>query len=85
MKILSVNDVVERLPFHKSFIYDLIKRGELPAKKAGKSKGIIILEEDLEEWIRNLPSASQEGEPVKHSKEITLLTGGHPEDMRQRP
>ena len=50
-RYLTIKDVAEQLGLHKTTIYRLVKKGELPAFKVGNQwrfdKNI------LEEWIRN--------------------------------
>lgn len=50
---LTVNEALERAPFGKNSLYLAINSGALPARKFGRRT--IILEEDLENYIRALP------------------------------
>ena len=58
MKTISVKQAAEMTGCSKSFIYKLINEGLLPAKKIGRK--IVVLEEELNTWIADLPSAKGE-------------------------
>jgi len=62
MTLLTVKQVADRLPYARSTVYDMIKRGEIPARRGGDGRGkIVVIEDELDEWIRNLPVAGQRG------------------------
>ena len=76
MNLLTVKDVINRTPFSKSYIYDLITKGELPAHRVGKGKGrIVVLEDEFDAWLRNLPPASERGEVYGLSTTIVKIGG----------
>lgn len=47
--LLTVREVAELLKVNRNYVYNLIKKNELPAKRIGSIK---ILKEDLEEFIK---------------------------------
>ena len=49
----DISDVVRKGPVGRTKIYEEINAGRLTARKMGKRT--IILREDFEEWLRNLP------------------------------
>jgi len=50
---VSIPDAVKASGRSRTALYDALKRGDLPAKKAGKRT--LILVADLEEYLANLP------------------------------
>lgn len=70
MKILSVKQVAEKLNTAEITIRRYISRGDLPAHRMGiEGSRILIYEDELDEWLGRR-------EPVKHSREMTVLEGG---------
>ena len=47
--LLKVEDVAERLAVQKGYVYDLIRRGELPSVRFGKN--VRVEQETLSKWI----------------------------------
>ena len=73
MTLLTVKQVADRLPYGRSTVYDMIRRGELPAHRGGDGRGkIVVFEEELEEWIRSIPSAGGKGEIHELPASISL-------------
>jgi excisionase family DNA binding protein len=52
---LTIKQSVEAAGVRKTYLYEAIKRRELPARKAGRRT--LILHTDLQAWLRALPSA----------------------------
>ena len=52
-KAHSVNELVKNTGLGKTNLYQLIKDGELKAKKLGKRT--LVLDSDLNEFLNNLP------------------------------
>ena len=55
IKALNIPQVCEATGFSKSKVYDEIKAGNLPARKAGKRTLVLI--KDLQAYLDNLPRA----------------------------
>jgi excisionase family DNA binding protein len=55
----TVHGVCEMSGFGRTFIFEKIKTGELPARKAGRRT--IILHDDLVAWLNALPLRSSLG------------------------
>jgi excisionase family DNA binding protein len=63
MRLLTVEEVADRLPFTTSAVYALIRKGSLPARRIGEGRGrLVIIEEELDDWMRTLPVATKRGE-----------------------
>lgn len=65
-KALSVGQALETLGLGRTKIYELIKSGELPARKVGSRT--LILQSDMEDFLQNLSAypVSANAEGVKH-------------------
>lgn len=59
---LSIEEVQAATGLGKTKIYSLIGSGKLPAKKCGKRS--IILKDDLDTFLKNLPSYPAENTGV---------------------
>jgi len=57
MKVFTVKEVAQILSTTEGAIRARIKRGQLPARKMGWR--VVILKEDLEKFLKNLPPANQ--------------------------
>lgn len=57
MKVLTVKEVAQILSTTEGAVRARIKRGQLPARKMGWR--VVILAEDLEAYLKNLPPASR--------------------------
>ena len=53
---LKINEVCAASRMGRTSVYDAIKRGELRARKNGKST--LVLHVDLVEWLNRLPAIS---------------------------
>lgn len=49
--VMSVADVAKILKCGRSTVYEMISRGELPAKKLGRSRGIRIPTKAFYAWL----------------------------------
>lgn len=49
--VMSVADVARILKAGKSTVYELIRRGELPAKRLGRSRGLRIPAKAFYAWL----------------------------------
>jgi predicted DNA-binding transcriptional regulator AlpA len=54
---LNVRQAVEASGLTRSHLYEAMKRGDIPARKAGRRT--IILTSDLRHYIENLPTAKE--------------------------
>jgi excisionase family DNA binding protein len=59
MQAHTIESVAEILNSGRSKVYELIGKGEIKAKKRGRFT--IILDEDLNAYLRNLPDAVEAG------------------------
>ena len=53
---MSVEDIAARSTLGRSFIYQQIRNGSLPARRAGAR--LVVLQRDAEAWLEGLPGAS---------------------------
>lgn len=60
----TISELAAAGPFGRSKLFDEIRKGNLPAKKAGNRT--IVLTEDFEKFLRALPPATP-GAPPKPS------------------
>ncbi len=49
--VMSVADVARVLKAGRSTVYELIRRGELPAKRLGRSRGLRIPTKAFQAWL----------------------------------
>lgn len=49
--VLTVQEVADRLKAARSTVYELIQRGELPAKRLGRARGLRIPRAAFEAWL----------------------------------
>jgi excisionase family DNA binding protein len=61
-KLLKSNEVAERLAISKAFAYRLMKTGEIPVVRIGKS--VRVLPEKLDEFIREHSPISETADPM---------------------
>ena len=61
-RLLTADDVAERLQISRSFAYTLMCRGELPPVRLGRA--VRVRPQDLEEFIKS-SVCSLNGRPVK--------------------
>ena len=66
MKNLTVAEVAERLGISRRAVYQRINRNRIPFKRDGRN--LMILEDELEAFIRALPGCSVE-EALEEMKE----------------
>jgi hypothetical protein len=59
MQVHTIESATEIIQSGRSKVYELIARGEIRAKKRGRFT--IILDEDLNTYLRNLPDAVEAG------------------------
>lgn len=52
----TINETIQEIGIGRTKLYQLIKAGELTPRKIGKKT--IILSDDLQEFLRNLPEAA---------------------------
>lgn len=57
----SISEFARLSGVGRSFIYEQIKAGLLPVRKAGRRT--LILRQDGEAWLTNLPGTSRQGYP----------------------
>lgn len=55
----SVAEFAQLSGLGRSFLYEQIKAGALPVRKAGRRT--LILHEDGQDWLANLPISTQRG------------------------
>jgi excisionase family DNA binding protein len=60
---LRINEVCAASRIGRTRVYEAIKRGELRARKNGKST--LVLHADLVEWLNGLPSISPKSTRTK--------------------
>lgn len=52
--LLTITEACETLKLGRTRLYDLISKGEITARKAGKKT--LIEKSELERWVSSLPS-----------------------------
>jgi prophage regulatory protein len=51
-KLLRLSDVRDRVPYSRSTIYDLIKKGEFPKPISLGERAVAWVESDIDAWIQ---------------------------------
>lgn len=49
--VLTVAEVAARLKAAPSTVYEMIKRGDLPTKRLGRTRGLRVTERALQAWL----------------------------------
>jgi excisionase family DNA binding protein len=55
----SIVDIAKLVGIGRSLIFEEVKAGRLPVKKAGRRT--LVLDADLSAWLSNLPAKSADG------------------------
>jgi excisionase family DNA binding protein len=50
-EVMTVADVAARLKAAPSTVYEMIKRGELPAKRIGRTRGLRVAVKAFQAWL----------------------------------
>ena len=55
MKLLKIEEVIEKTTLGKSSIFDYVKKGKFPRPVKVGERAVAWKDDEIDEWISNLP------------------------------